>query len=133
MPSVVADTHAVWWYLEGSRELSKTAYTAMRVAISEFDVVYMSSVTIVELTYLSEKKRISRAQFDRAMQTFRGPDSPFHVVPLTLEVAEALAKVSVRQVPDMPDRIICATALHLGLSLVSRDRKILAADVETIW
>jgi predicted nucleic acid-binding protein len=33
----------------------------------------------------------------------------------------------------MPDRIIAATALALGLPLVTRDRKIRAADLETIW
>jgi predicted nucleic acid-binding protein len=33
----------------------------------------------------------------------------------------------------MPDRIIAATALYLGVPLVTRDGKIRAADVETIW
>jgi len=34
---------------------------------------------------------------------------------------------------DFPDRIIVATALHLGLPLISRDRKIQLSDVNTIW
>jgi predicted nucleic acid-binding protein len=33
----------------------------------------------------------------------------------------------------MPDRIIAATALHLGVPLVSRDRKIQASSIHTIW
>jgi predicted nucleic acid-binding protein len=33
----------------------------------------------------------------------------------------------------MPDRIIAATALHLGLPLISRDRKIQLSSVPTIW
>jgi predicted nucleic acid-binding protein len=33
----------------------------------------------------------------------------------------------------MPDRIIAVTALHLGVPLVSRDRKIQAASIQTIW
>jgi len=32
----------------------------------------------------------------------------------------------------MPDRIIAAIALHLGLSLVTRDRRIRTAEIETI-
>jgi predicted nucleic acid-binding protein len=32
----------------------------------------------------------------------------------------------------MPDRIIAATALHLGLPLISRDRKIQLSGVNTI-
>ncbi|PJB74400.1 MAG: PIN domain nuclease, partial [Armatimonadetes bacterium CG_4_9_14_3_um_filter_58_7] len=35
--------------------------------------------------------------------------------------------------PDMPDRIIAATALHLGLSLVTRDSKIQGCGIPTIW
>jgi PIN domain nuclease of toxin-antitoxin system len=33
----------------------------------------------------------------------------------------------------LPDRIIVATALHLGVPLISRDRQIQLAEVETIW
>jgi len=36
-------------------------------------------------------------------------------------------------VPDMPDRIIAATALHLDLPLVTRDRAIQAAGLKAIW
>ncbi len=32
-----------------------------------------------------------------------------------------------------PDRIIAATALYLGVPLVSRDRKILLSQVQTVW
>jgi PIN domain nuclease of toxin-antitoxin system len=33
----------------------------------------------------------------------------------------------------MPDRIIAATAMHLGLPLISRDSKIQVSNVHTIW
>jgi predicted nucleic acid-binding protein len=33
----------------------------------------------------------------------------------------------------MPDRIIGATALHLGIPLVTRDRRLQSAGIETIW
>ncbi|MGH7200282.1 MAG: PIN domain-containing protein [Planctomycetaceae bacterium] len=33
----------------------------------------------------------------------------------------------------MPDRMIAATALHLNLPLVTRDRRIQAANIPTIW
>jgi PIN domain nuclease of toxin-antitoxin system len=35
--------------------------------------------------------------------------------------------------PDLPDRIIAATALRLNLPLVTRDRKIQASQVNSIW
>jgi predicted nucleic acid-binding protein len=33
----------------------------------------------------------------------------------------------------MPDRIIAATAFHLGLPLVTRDAQIRSANITTIW
>ena len=34
---------------------------------------------------------------------------------------------------DMPDRIIAATALTLGVPVISRDSKIQLSSVSTIW
>jgi predicted nucleic acid-binding protein len=36
-------------------------------------------------------------------------------------------------VPEMPDRIIAATAIHLGVPLVTRDRRLQSAGIQTIW
>jgi len=36
-------------------------------------------------------------------------------------------------VPDLPDRIIAATALHLNVPVISRDSKIQAANLQTVW
>jgi PIN domain nuclease of toxin-antitoxin system len=33
----------------------------------------------------------------------------------------------------MPDRIVAATALHFGVPVISRDSRILASDLTTIW
>lgn len=54
------------------------------------------------------------------------------VANLTSEVVVALQSVSRTDVPDMPDRIIAATAVALGLPLISRDHKIQASNVTTI-
>jgi len=44
-----------------------------------------------------------------------------------------LARIPRDSIPDMPDRIIAATAKHLGLSLISRDSKITASGINVIW
>ena len=61
------------------------------------------------------------------------PASVLVSVPLDRRIAEALTRIDRLQVPDMPDRIIAATALHLGIPLMSRDGKIRASVVTTIW
>jgi predicted nucleic acid-binding protein len=49
-------------------------------------------------------------------------------------IADALASIPRLVVPDMPDRIIAATALSLGLPLVTRDTEILRlTNVTTVW
>jgi predicted nucleic acid-binding protein len=55
------------------------------------------------------------------------------IAPVDAGVADALPNIPRDVVPDMPDRIIAATALHLGLPLVTRDRRLQAAGIQTIW
>ena len=54
-------------------------------------------------------------------------------VPLDRYVAQALNHVARTEVPDMPDRIIAATALYLGIPLISRDGRIETSSLTTIW
>jgi predicted nucleic acid-binding protein len=55
-------------------------------------------------------------------------------VPIDLAISIAIREIDRDTVPDMPDRIIAATALHLNLPLVTRDRKIRAEGaIVTIW
>ena len=52
---------------------------------------------------------------------------------LTSEVVDALATIPRDSVPDMPDRIIAATAIHLGLPLISKDSRMPLSGVSIIW
>jgi predicted nucleic acid-binding protein len=61
------------------------------------------------------------------------PRSNLTAAPLDLDVAKRVEQVGRDQVPDMPDRIIAATAVHLGLPLITRDGKIRASAVNTVW
>jgi predicted nucleic acid-binding protein len=36
-------------------------------------------------------------------------------------------------VPDMPDPIVAATAVYFGLPVISRDGRIRASNVRTVW
>jgi len=57
----------------------------------------------------------------------------FQVIPVNAAVVEALRNVPRSSVPDMPDRIIAATALHLGLPVVTADRRIQSCGIPTVW
>ncbi len=59
--------------------------------------------------------------------------SGISVAPADTAIADALAGVPSTMVPDMPDRIIAATAVHLGVPLVTRDQRIQSSGIKTIW
>jgi predicted nucleic acid-binding protein len=48
-------------------------------------------------------------------------------------MVEAMAQIPRDVVPDLPDRMIAATAVHLGLPLVTADHRIRAASLATVW
>jgi len=48
-------------------------------------------------------------------------------------IVQAMRQVSRAEVPDMPDRIVAATAVYFDVPVISRDRRILAASLKTIW
>jgi len=55
------------------------------------------------------------------------------VYPLDQEIASAVAQIDRLAVPELPDRIIAATASHLDVPLLTRDERIQSSVVRTIW
>jgi len=96
------------------------------------DPVYVSSISLVEVVYLVEKGKLPLVVLDRLITALSEPNSGFLIAPIDLPVVLAIRQISRDMVPDMPDRIIAATALHLGLPLVTRDSEI-AKTGKTIW
>jgi predicted nucleic acid-binding protein len=96
-------------------------------------IINIPSICLVELTYLVEKGRLPAAARDELIQALDDPASPCSLMPLDRAVTDALELVKRSEVPDLPDRIVAATAVALGAILISRDGKIRASEVQTIW
>ena len=133
MSALVTDTHAVIWYLLNQKALSETARDAFERAASNGVPVYLPTISLVEICYLVEKGRLSAVALERVNKALNLPNAALVAVPLTLDIARVLSQVPRESVPDMPDRIIAATALHLNLPLITRDRKIRASNIQSIW
>lgn len=133
MAALLADTHAAVWYLEASPRLSAAALAALRGAIQVGDPVYVSAVSLVEIAYLVERRRLAPDTFDRVLQLLQQPGSGFVAVPFDVPMADAMRQMSAAIVPDMPDRMIAATALHLNVPLVTADRRLRSLPQPTVW
>jgi len=133
MSVAVADTHAVIWYLANDARLSVNARMRFEDAARNGEQIAISAVTLVEIVYLVEKGRIPAGRFTQLMTALDDPESLLVEVALTPTIARTLSRVDRDEVPDMPDRIIAATALHLNVPVISRDGKIKTSAITTIW
>jgi PIN domain nuclease of toxin-antitoxin system len=124
MTGAVVDTHAMLWYLTGDAALSNTARSTIESADSNLATMYVSAISLVEVVYLAEKGRISMDCYEVLEQTLRQPDSAWQVLPIDKRVVDCMRDIPRDLVPDMPDRIIAATAKSVALPLISCDKRI---------
>jgi PIN domain nuclease of toxin-antitoxin system len=119
MSEFVTDAHPLIWHLTGDAHLSPRC---QRIFAQ------------VEVIYLVEKRRLPEALIGQMFALLEPPAVNYRLVGLDLIILHALRQVEREAVPDMPDRIISATALSLGLPLLTRDRALAAVEeLEVIW
>ncbi len=131
MIRAVVDTHALIWYLFGDSRLSATARGEIESAAASGERIAISTISLVEIVYLIEKRRIDAATFDQVLGQLNS-GMLFVEIVVDRPVILAMRAVDHMQVPELPDRVIAATAVRLGLPLISRDRKIQTSRVTTI-
>jgi PIN domain nuclease of toxin-antitoxin system len=133
MADIVIDTHIVIWYFADPTQFSQPAESAIDQAEIN-GTIFVSSITIVELIYLIERNKIPADVLIQLRTALDDPTTAFRLIELSREISDEVENISRSTVPDMPDRIISATALHLNLPLISKDHKIQKLqNIITIW
>ena len=133
MISLLLDTHAIVWAFLDRKRLSAVALAALEAANRQHDIVCLSAISVVEITYLIEKARLPSEIKVRLLMEADNPSSNLRIVPLDRDIADRIEQIPRDAVPDMPDRIIAATAVHLGVPLITCDAKLRRAELKTIW
>ena len=134
MSQYVTDTHPLLWHISGDPRLSSTAQRVFEDADAGRHQILIPSIVLVEAVYLAEKKRIDPLVLDQLFFLLDLVSANHILVPLELGVARTLRTLDREQVPDMPDRIVVATAKYLGLELITKDSDITDSGiVPVIW
>ncbi len=129
----VADTHSALWYLFNDARLSVAAGTFLDQAGAAGSHIIISAISLAEIVYLVEKRRLTPEAYEEIKAALDDPGHMFKEAPLTAEIVNVMPQVERTQVPDMPDRIVAATAVYLKVPIVSRDGRIRASILRTIW
>ncbi len=129
----VADTHTALWYLYDDARLSVAAGSFIDRAAADGRQIVVSSISLAEIIYLVEKNRLPADAYADLKTAIADPDHVFKEAPLTLAIVDAMRQVPRTDVPDMPDRIVAATGLYYGAVVISRDRRIRASNLQTVW
>ena len=134
MSEYVTDTHTLHWHLTKNRRLSTKVAELLNQADAGYHRIFVPSIILVEIVYLIERERIEAALLERLLALTKQINGSYVIAPLDRGTAESLQFIPRDVVPDMPDRIIAATAYQLGLPLLSCDEKIQAVnDISVIW
>ena len=132
--SVVIDTHVLIWALLERSLLSTAADFKLATAEVAGAPIYVPTVSFVELRYLVEKGKFPEHVYTACLSQVNDPATALSPATLDLITADRLSQIPRATVPDMPDRIIAATALALGLPLISADTEIRKlTNIAVIW
>ena len=129
----VADTHTALWHLFDDKRLSAAAEAAINDAATARRKIAISTISLAEVVYLIEKDRLPPSAYEDLTQALADPEHVFTEAILTAAIVQAMRQVSRAEVPDMPDRLVAATAVYFDVPVISRDRRIRAASLKTVW
>jgi PIN domain nuclease of toxin-antitoxin system len=129
---ILVDTHVVAWLAFDQDQISRKARSAIDDARKNADGLAISDITLLELATLANKGRIRLAI---SLESFlQEVESRFVVLPISGRACARAMGLPASYPKDPADRMIGATALVEGLSLLTADREIRRSKtVQTIW
>ena len=128
---ILLDTHVVIWMASDPGKLSRNASDAIRHANREGGIA-ISAVTLWEFAWLMTNRRLEIAGTVEAF--VEEIAERFAVRPITPKIAVLATQLPDSYPKDPIDKLIGATALSEGMTLITKDREIRASKiVKTIW
>jgi len=128
---ILLDTHVLVWMSSEPKRLSAKARHKILEA-RRTTGMSVASITLWELAWLAENHRIT---YSGSVESFvRETISRVSVRPVSPEIAALAVRLPDRYPKDPSDRLIGATAILMGVPLLTADESIARSGiVETIW
>lgn len=134
MNEYVTDAHALLWHILSSSKLSPAAALIFKQTDENEARIYIPTIVLVETVYLIEKARVPKSAIDTVIGLLETQPTNYCLAHLELSTIRVMQTLSRQLIPEMPDRIITATAVEFGLPLITKDSKITSANVvQIIW
>jgi PIN domain nuclease of toxin-antitoxin system len=129
---ILLDTHIALWLTLESRNLTRKASALLTDARRQEEAVAIASISLIETARLIAHERITiQISLDAYMAEL---EARFTVLPITAAVAAATTRLPASYPRDPADRIIGATALVHGATLITADQRIRKTKaVRTLW
>jgi len=125
----LADTVTVIRHFSGTGRIGRKARTILEGVEDGDHHLFLSTVSLVEILYLSEKKRVM-INFGESLDII-GDSANYSIVDLTTEIVKFAENIDF---PEIFDRLIISTAQYLGVPILTSDRGIRSSGfVEAVW
>ncbi len=123
------DTNAIVRHFAQISKLGKKAKEIISRAEKDQHQLFVSIISLMEIMYLSEKKRIPLT-LDEIINDLNKKEC-YSIVEFDVEI---LKKAASFHFYELHDRLILATAMVLGMPVISSDKKFDSVeDIEVIW
>ena len=122
--NALLDTHALVWWVDGSKKLAREQHRATERAAST-GTLFLSEISFWEIAMLVEAGKLTfREPLDEWLE--RAAAAPtVQRIGITPAIAREVASLSTTRNWDPADRILVATARVLGARLVTSDSRII--------
>ena len=129
---ILVDTHVVVWLAFDADRISNKAQAAIDDARKNGEGLAICDITLLELATLFRKGRI---HLDISLESFlEEVEARFIVLPISGRACARSLTLPAAYPKDPADRVIGATALVEGMTLLTADREIRQTHaVRTIW
>ncbi len=126
----VTDTHALLWWFVDSPKISAKASAIFEECENGENVIFVPSIVIAEALSIFDKKRVS-FNFRQLLKKIDGSDN-FALVALDFPILQKMT--TLKNIPELHDKIIVATAKHLNLPIITKDEILnKLKNIKTIW